>query len=89
MSKTYTYNNRVWTEEDVLKAAQRKNLSIDEYVEQYGINVVEDEYSLSKPVDDPETEDVDESVSYNDFLNKTFSKEELFACLLLILFFLL
>ena len=77
MSKTYTYNNRVWTEEDVLKAAQRKNFSIDEYVEQYGINVVEDEYSLSKPVDDPETEDVDESISYNDFLNKTFSKEEL------------
>ena len=79
MSKTYTYNNRVWTEEDVLKAAQRKNLSIDEYVEQYGINVVEDEYSLSKPVDDPETEDVDESISYNDFLNKTFSKEELLS----------
>ena len=52
----------------MLKAAQNKNLSIEEYVKQYGINVVEDEYSLSKAVDDPETEDVDESVSYRDFL---------------------
>ena len=68
MSKTYSYNNDVYSEEQVLKAAQNKNLSIEEYVKQYGINVAEDEYSLSKAVDDPETKDVDESVSYRDFL---------------------
>jgi len=68
MSKTYSYNNDVYSEEQVLKAAQNKNLSIEEYVKQYGVNVAEDEYSLSKLVDDPETKDVDESLSYRDFL---------------------
>jgi len=65
MSKTYSYNNDVYSEEQVLKAAQNKNLSIEEYVKQYGVNVAEDEYSLSKLVDDPETKDVDESLSYS------------------------
>ena len=76
----YIYRGDVFTEEDVMRAAQAKNLSVDDYVSQYNIQVVtkqsEDKYSLSKPVDDPETEDVDESVSYADFLAEQKKKNE-------------